>query len=145
MKDRVENFFVTLYRGSKSVWKKYHFLVPPRLWKKYIKLLLGIRPMDHFYDPMDKKDYQAWIEEKDAEGIEKKVALKYKPLISVVIPAYNADPKFLRECLDSVLAQSYKNFEICLADDASTLAETKRIREEQKNQNCLSQEKWPYF
>ena len=134
MKDRVENFFVTLYRGSKSVWKKYHFLVPPRLWKKYIKLLLGIRPMDHFYDPMDKKDYQAWIEEKDAEGIEKKVALKYKPLISVVIPVYNADPKFLRECLDSVLAQSYKNFEICLADDASTSVETKAVlKEYEKN------------
>ena len=101
MKKRVENFFVTLYRGSKSVWKKYHFLVPPRLWKKYIKLLLGMRPMDLFYDPMNKKDYQAWIEEKAAEGAEKKVTLKYKPLISVVIPVYNADSNYLRDCLDS--------------------------------------------
>ena len=134
MKKRVENFFVTLYRGSKSVWKKYHFLIPPRLWKKYIKLLLGMRPMDLFYDPMDKDDYQAWIKEKASEGDEKKVTLKYKPLISVVIPVYNADPIFLRECLDSVLAQSYKNFEICLADDASTSAETKAVlKEYEKN------------
>ena len=134
MKKRVENFFVTLYRGSKSVWKKYHFLVPPRLWKKYIKLLLGMRPMDLFYDPMNKKDYQAWIEEKAAEGAEKKVTLKYKPLISVVIPVYNADPNYLRDCLDSVLAQSYKNFEICLADDASTSVETKAVlKEYEKN------------
>jgi glycosyltransferase involved in cell wall biosynthesis len=42
-----------------------------------------------------------------------------KPLVSIVIPAYDAAP-FLREALDSLLAQTYDNIEIILLDDAST-------------------------
>lgn len=39
--------------------------------------------------------------------------------ISIIIPVYNVK-KYLRECLDSILAQSYKDFEIILVDDGST-------------------------
>lgn len=39
-------------------------------------------------------------------------------LISVIIPVYNVD-KFLHRCVDSIIAQTYKNFEIILIDDGS--------------------------
>jgi glycosyltransferase involved in cell wall biosynthesis len=42
-----------------------------------------------------------------------------QPLVSVLVPSYNG-ANFLREALDSILAQTYPNVEIILLDDAST-------------------------
>lgn len=40
-------------------------------------------------------------------------------LISVIIPIYNVE-KYLNKCIDSVIAQTYKNIEIILVDDGAT-------------------------
>lgn len=39
--------------------------------------------------------------------------------VSIVIPVYNVESHFLRECLDSVVNQTYRNLEIILIDDGS--------------------------
>ena len=41
-----------------------------------------------------------------------------EPVISVIVPIYNVDP-YLRECVDSILCQTYSNLEIILIDDGS--------------------------
>ncbi|MDR3088552.1 MAG: glycosyltransferase [Desulfobulbaceae bacterium] len=45
--------------------------------------------------------------------------LAEKPLISLVVPVYNPTPAQLYNCVRSVLYQSYPNWQLCLADDAS--------------------------
>ena len=40
-------------------------------------------------------------------------------MISIIIPVYNVE-KYLKQCLDSVIKQSYKNLQIILVDDGST-------------------------
>lgn len=49
-------------------------------------------------------------------------------LISIIIPIYNSE-KYLEECLNSVLNQTYKNIEVLLINDGST-DESKKICEE---------------
>jgi O-antigen biosynthesis protein len=44
---------------------------------------------------------------------------KYRPLISVLIPVYKTPIDLLRECFDSVISQSYDNWELCVVDDCS--------------------------
>lgn len=42
-----------------------------------------------------------------------------KQLISVIVPIYNVE-NYLRQCLDSVLGQTFKNFEVLLVNDGSS-------------------------
>ncbi len=45
--------------------------------------------------------------------------LKYRPLITILIPVYNGE-KFVKDAIDSALAQTYDNFEILVVNDGST-------------------------
>ncbi len=55
------------------------------------------------------------------------------PLISIIIPVYNVEP-YLKDCLDSVINQTYKNLEIILVNDGST-DNSKTICEEYKKKD----------
>lgn len=50
------------------------------------------------------------------------------PLVSVIIPCYNVAP-YIERAVNSILAQSYDNLEICLIDDASTDGTVAKINE----------------
>ncbi|MBR1694908.1 MAG: glycosyltransferase family 2 protein, partial [Selenomonas sp.] len=41
------------------------------------------------------------------------------PIVSVIVPVYNGE-KYIRDCLQSLLAQTLQNFEVIVVDDAST-------------------------
>lgn len=43
-----------------------------------------------------------------------------RPLVSVVVPAYNVGPAFLRDAITSALGQTYANLEVIVVNDAST-------------------------
>ena len=46
--------------------------------------------------------------------------LVYHPLISIILPTFNSNLKFLTEAIESVMGQSYPNWQLCIVDDAST-------------------------
>ena len=54
------------------------------------------------------------------------MANKTIPAISIVIPMYNTE-KYIGECLDSILAQTFQDFEVIIADNCSTDNSTKVV------------------
>ncbi len=52
--------------------------------------------------------------------------LRFRPLISIIVPTYDTDIDFLHECIDSVRAQVYENWELCIVDDASPSSEVRK-------------------
>ncbi|HEX5491930.1 MAG TPA: glycosyltransferase family 2 protein [Candidatus Udaeobacter sp.] len=72
-------------------------------------------------------DYAHWIERYDQLSREdlKRIGehigqFSYSPLISVLLPVYNSNLKWLRRAISSVRKQLYAHWELCIADDAST-------------------------
>ena len=73
------------------------------------------------------KSYSRWIKKYDQftpkirRDMKKKVAaLNRKPLLSVIMPVYNTNPKWLSQAIESVRNQIYPHWELCIADDCST-------------------------
>ena len=48
--------------------------------------------------------------------IERETQFDYMPKISILVPLYNTDETMLKEMIDSVLYQTYENWQLCLAD-----------------------------
>ena len=75
----------------------------------------------------DDDSYAAWVKEFDTVGIRERIVLRRDlrtlrrhPLISIVMPVYNPDLVYLSAAINSVRAQIYQNWQLCIADDAST-------------------------
>lgn len=70
----------------------------------------------------DDASYRRWFEQHRAKPGDlscqrvQSAAFTYRPLVSIVVPCYKTDRAYLSELLDSVLAQSYDNWELLLMD-----------------------------
>ncbi len=80
--------------------------------------------------------YAEWVRkfdtptERDRVALRRRVrALSRHPLISILLPVYNPELTFLQAAIDSVRAQDYSRWELCIADDASTDPEVRSLLE----------------
>jgi GT2 family glycosyltransferase len=60
----------------------------------------------------------------------KNKTINTNPKFSLLIPVYNTDPSHLKECIQSIIAQTYKEWELCIVDDCSTNMETIKCLED---------------
>ncbi|MBX7170939.1 MAG: glycosyltransferase [Pyrinomonadaceae bacterium] len=86
--------------------------------------------------------YRKWVKEfdtlteNDRQAIRQRIEnFAQQPLISIILPVYNVDEKWLRLCLDSVCNQIYQNWELCIADDCSPKSHIRKILEEYQNKD----------
>ncbi len=81
-------------------------------WAVAERLLLESRQRDYRYEPPPGEELLK--QRREAEGWEN------PPFFSVVVPAYETPPEFLRVLLDSMLQQSWRSWELVIADAGST-------------------------
>lgn len=78
-------------------------------------------------------DYAEWITRHENIDLksqqEQSKKFDYRPLISIAMPVYNVEIKWLEKCIDSVINQTYDNWELCISDDASTDPKIKKCLE----------------
>ena len=66
--------------------------------------------------------------------------MKKKPLVSIIIANYN-NAKYLDQCINSILKQTYKNFEIIVVDDGSSDNSIKKLKNYKKKINLIVNKK----
>lgn len=64
--------------------------------------------------------YKEWRQKYDIKQEEldkqRNITFAYQPKFSIVIPLYNTRPKYLKEMIDSIINQTYTNWQLCLTD-----------------------------
>ena len=87
-------------------------------------------------------DYAAWVRQfatpspADLSAMAEECArFARQPTVSFVTPVYNTAEPYLRAMIDSVIAQAYPRWELCLADDASTAPHVRRVLEEYRTRD----------
>jgi len=90
----------------------------------------------------DRNDYAEWVRRYDTLTDGSRASMRarvdgpsHKPLISVLMPVYNPPVSFLDAAIRSVRGQLYPNWELCIADDASTDPAVRELLEVHRKQD----------
>lgn len=108
-------FYAPVVRFFRTLLGKSH---------QFIQVVRGKRR--HPWLSVNAAAYRRWTEENDPSPEEldhysqQGKNFKYRPLISIVVPVYNTDRQWIEKAVESVIAQVYDNWELCLANDGST-------------------------
>lgn len=93
-------------------WKKFGFKI---MFQKALKKIIGL----------SKWDYSHWIRErevsKDELVLQRNTSFDNEPLFSIVVYANKPNKKYFKQMIDSVCNQSYRNWELCIAEAGETL------------------------
>ncbi len=83
--------------------------------------------------------YEKWYQEHQMTEEEKRVQMQhhfdYAPTISIIVPTYLTPELFLRQMIDSVRAQTYANWQLCIADGGTEDTVVERIVSEYQVQD----------
>jgi GT2 family glycosyltransferase len=100
-------------------------------------------------DDLKTRSYETWIErydtlsERDRALIVERIAeLSYRPTVSVIMPVYNTPEEWLRHAIDSVRRQLYPEWELCIADDASSASHVRNVLEEYAERDARIRVRW---
>lgn len=113
--------------------RSYHYM------KSYGVTKLRRKVQERLYRNSLEKGYQSWmIKSRPAESekeLQRAHPFHYAPCISVVVPVYRTQEKYLREMIESVLSQTYQNLELCIADGSGEEDSARAVIESYRRQD----------
>ena len=93
---------------------------PKEFW---IRLHERFEPEEVPYGPW----YEAYVPDEETLEKQRKHKFPYSPLISIAVPAYQTPVEFLREMIESLIAQTYTEWELCIANASPDNEEMQRV------------------
>lgn len=98
---------------------------------------------DHFKRSSKNTDksataYDDWIKKYEPHLFETKTAFQYKPLITIVVPAFNTPDKYIFPLVDSIISQQYDNWQLCLVDASTDYRRANVIRKISEKDNRIN-------
>lgn len=96
---------------------------PKEFW---IRLHERFEPEEVPYGPW----YEAYVPDEAELEKQRRHRFSREPLISVAVPAYRTPELFLRQMIDSLLAQTYRSWELCIANGSPDDSRMKAVLEE---------------
>jgi GT2 family glycosyltransferase/glycosyltransferase involved in cell wall biosynthesis len=112
-----------------------HFTLD-RFATRFSELLLSLHVRREGPPTSEGDPYQKWIAQFDSSSPASRAELRRQlralprhPLISIILPVYNPDLRFLDAAIHSIREQVYEHWELCMADDASTNPEVRPFLE----------------
>lgn len=93
---------------------------PKEFW---IRLHERFEPEEVPYGPW----YQAYIPTEETLEIQRKQKFDYSPLISIAVPAYQTPVEFLRQMIESLIVQTYSNWELCIVNASPDNEEMQKV------------------
>jgi GT2 family glycosyltransferase len=94
------------------------------LWSDYNSILEGGKVSD---------SYDNWIKHFESSGISDNKTSNSNILISVILPVYNPKIQWLKHAIESVILQTYQNWQLCIVDDNSENPAIRKIISEYQN------------
>ncbi len=119
---------------NKSIDDVFSYLGEIEVHKKINQTEALEQTYESLFMANDNLSYSEWISNVENPSLPSKaemqadiIDMKRKPLISIIMPTYNTPAVYLKACIDSVLAQAYNHWELCIADDHSPQPHIKEL------------------
>ena len=93
---------------------------PKEFW---IRLHERFEPEEVPYGPW----YRAYIPTEETLETQRKQKFDYSPLISIAVPAYQTPVEFLRQMIESLIVQTYSNWELCIVNASPDNEEMQKV------------------
>ena len=106
-----------------TIRKGFRYMKHYGLKEFWIRLHERFEPEEVPYGPW----YRAYIPTEETLETQRKQKFDYSPLISIAVPAYQTPVEFLRQMIESLIVQTYSNWELCIVNASPDNEEMQKV------------------